>query len=236
MKKIAIILAGGEGHRAGGDTPKQFQEVAGHPMYQWSLLAFHRADPSTEILLVCHPGAFDLLDILEDEREKLPEENPFHTPIPFKLICGGRSRRESVTNALMEIEADPNILVAVHDSARPLVSSEMIMRGWEKVTENGTAVPTIPMTDSLRELTDDDSTIPVDRAFYLLVQTPQIFRADIIKRAYDGNDSPALTDDASIVQSNGQDIATYVGEHTNFKVTVPSDFIVASALLTESHK
>lgn len=224
MKKIAIILAGGEGHRAGGDMPKQFREVGGFPMYQWSLRTFREAAPDAEIMLVCHPGAFDLLDILEDEAG--PSRR-----VPFTLICGGRSRRESVANALMEIAPDSGTLVAVHDSARPLVSVDMVRRGWECAEANGSACPVVPVADSLRRRLPCGGTEAVTRADYMAVQTPQIFRADILKNAYAGPDSPQYTDDASIVQGAGYDVTLYEGDARNFKVTLPGDFIVADALL-----
>lgn len=232
MKKTAIILAGGEGHRAGGDIPKQFREAGEHPMYQWSLKAFHDEDPSTAIILVCHPGAFDLLDILEDERSNQPEGSPWREAVPYKLICGGRSRRESVMNALMEIAPDGEMLVAVHDSARPLITSEMVARGWQTAAGEGSAVPVVPVTDSLRRRMSDGSTEAVDRSGYMAVQTPQIFRADILKKSYEGPDNDAFTDDASIVQAAGYPIALYDGLSTNMKVTMPSDFIIADTLLS----
>lgn len=232
MKKIAIILAGGEGHRAGGDEPKQFRKIGGHPMYQWSMRAFHEEDSSTKILLVCHPGAFDLLDILEDERKSLAD-NEWSKDIPYTLICGGRSRQESVMNALMEVDSSNDVLVAVHDSARPLVSAEMIRRGWERAKRAGNAVPVIPVADSLREKCDDGSTESIDRSKYLIVQTPQIFHADCLKRAYASTHDSSLTDDASIVQSQGEEIFLYDGMPENFKVTYPSDFKIADALLSE---
>lgn len=227
MRKIAIILAGGEGHRAGGDMPKQFREVGGRPMYQWSLMRFREADPSTEILFVCHPGAFDLVDILDSE---WGEER-----VDYRLICGGRTRRESVANALMEVEADDDTLVAVHDSARPLVDVEMIRRGWECARDNGTAVPVVPVTDSLRHLEPDGSSRAVVRSEYVAVQTPQVFTSRILKEAYSlPDDAAAFTDDASMVQACGIGIRLYDGNPDNMKVTVASDFIVADALLARN--
>ncbi len=232
MRKIAVILAGGEGHRAGGEVPKQFQSVAGHPIYQWSMKAFKDADAETEIILVCHPGAFDLLDILESEREREPSGSEWRKGIPFKLICGGRSRRESVANALMEIEADEDTFVAVHDSARPLVTADMIERGWSTAYGKGSAVPVVAVTDSLRMLDKGDgSSEPLDRSRYVAVQTPQIFRSDILIEAYRAPEDPAQTDDASIVQKGGFPIALYEGESTNLKVTLPADFLIADLLL-----
>lgn len=226
MKKVAIILAGGEGHRAGGDVPKQFRVVGGRPMYQWSLMRFYEADPNTEIYFVCHPGAFSLLDLLDSEWTG--------NRVPYKLICGGRTRRESVANALMEIEADSDTLVAVHDSARPLISPEVIARGWECARMCGSAVPVIPVADSLRRKRTNGDTESVVRADFMAVQTPQVFSAAILKKAYSLPDDASFTDDASMVQAAGYPIRLYDGDPDNMKVTVPSDFIIANALL-ENH-
>lgn len=231
MRKIAIILAGGEGHRAGGDVPKQFRVVCGKPMYQWSLEAFVKADSNTELVLVCHPGAFDLLDILDSEWDERCASEGVKRPT-YKLVCGGRTRRESVEHALMDIDADENILVAVHDAARPLVSADMISRGWETAEQCGSAVPVVPIVDSMRVRVDENATKPEDRSRFLAVQTPQVFNADILKKAYALPDSPTFTDDASIVQEYlGGSISVYSGISENIKVTVPTDFVVAEALL-----
>lgn len=231
MRKIAVILAGGEGHRAGGDIPKQFRELCGRPMYQWSLEAFASQDAATELVVVCHPGAFDLLDILDREWDLRCASAGAERPV-YRLVCGGRTRRESVEHALMDIPSDEEILVAVHDAARPLVMPEMIARGWDTAEREGSAVPVVPVVDSLREKNSDGDTEPVDRARFLAVQTPQIFRADILKRAYSLPDRPEFTDDASMVQAlNEGAVALYDGIPQNMKVTVPSDFIIADALL-----
>lgn len=224
MKKIAIILAGGEGRRAGGEEPKQFQKVNGMPMYWWSLKAFKDEDPDTQIILVCHPGAFDLLDALNDEL-------PINQRIEYQEVCGGKSRWQSVNNALMEVDAADDVLVAIHDSARPLVTKDIISRGWESAMQCDGAIPVVDVTDSLRLVDAYGGSHSVDRSLYKAVQTPQVFRASIIKRAYALGESPLFTDDASVAEAAGYKPVTYAGEATNIKVTHPRDFAIATLLL-----
>lgn len=224
MKKYALIMAGGEGRRAGGEMPKQFVKLLGIPMLWWSVMAFHREDPETEISVVMHPGFFDDYDLM---LSGLPREV---RGIPVRLVAGGRSRGESVANGLMALPDTRDALVAVHDAARPLVTTDMIARGWECAALNGTAVPACPVTDSLRELTEGGSTA-VDRSRFVSVQTPQVFRADILKSAYRLEERPEFTDDASRVEADGGCITLYDGIPANLKVTNPADFAIAETLL-----
>ena len=228
MKKYAIILAGGEGHRAGGKLPKQFVELLGIPILWWSVIAFHKEDPQTEITVVVHPGFFDDYDILHSE---LPEDVK---NIPVRVVAGGRSRGESVANGLLGLEEKEDSLIAIHDAARPLVTTGMIKAGWECALKNGAAVPCIPVTDSLRELTDGKS-VSVDRSRFVAVQTPQVFKSKILYDAYGLEEHPGFTDDASRVEASGTDITLYDGRPDNIKVTNPSDFVLAETLLKIQH-
>lgn len=224
MKKHAIIPAGGEGRRAGGNLPKQFVGLLGIPMLWRSVEAFHREDAETQITVVVHPGFFDDFDIL---RSELPAELK---DIPLRVVAGGRTRGESVKNGLMGIDANRDTIIAVHDAARPLVTPELIRRGWECAALNGAAVPVVAVTDSLRELREEGSEA-VDRSRFVAVQTPQVFRGDILVRAYELDERPEFTDDASRVEAIGEKIMLYPGEAENFKVTNPSDFALAETLL-----
>ena len=221
--RYAIVLAGGEGHRAGGEVPKQFQSLNGLPVLWWSVKAFHQENPDTHIILVIHPGYFDLWDTIA---ESLPEEEK---ALKFELCCGGRSRLESVKNGLMMVTED-DALLAVHDAARPLLTPAMISAGWECAGEKGAAVPAVPMSDSLRRLTPDGS-VAVLRKDYVTVQTPQVFRSGIIKEAYGRPMSPDFTDDASVVEAAGVKVSLYPGEPTNIKITHPLDIVIASDIM-----
>ncbi len=230
MKKYALVMAGGEGRRAGGELPKQFARLLGIPMLWRSVMAFHDEDPSTEISIVMHPGFFDYYDIMLSE---LPREV---RGIRVRLVAGGRSRAESVANGILALPENRHTLIAVHDAARPLVSADMISRGWECARANGAAVPVVPVSDSLRERDAEGELRAVDRSRFAAVQTPQVFRADILHKAYRLPDNPAFTDDASRVEASGVTVTPYEGIPENFKVTNPSDFAIAEALIRERMK
>lgn len=225
MKKYAIIVAGGEGTRLGGGLPKQFRNLKGRPVLWWSLKAFHDEDPSTEIRVVVHPGFFDDWSLLFEE---LPEDER----IPHIVVCGGRSRTESVKNGLEGVPPERESLVAVHDAARPLVTADLIRLGWETAAEKGGAVPAVPVTDSLRLLTDDGSR-SVDRSDYVAVQTPQVFNAEMLKNAYTINPDAVYSDDASAFEAAGHNVALFKGSPSNIKITNPGDIEIASILMDE---
>ncbi|MDE5808098.1 MAG: 2-C-methyl-D-erythritol 4-phosphate cytidylyltransferase [Muribaculaceae bacterium] len=227
-KKYAVIVAGGSGIRAGGEIPKQFQMLCGLPVVWWSVRAFYHEDPEVKIRIVLHPGFFDLWDILYSE---LPEEEK---RIKVELVCGGRSRLESVKNGIMGIEPGvaEETLIAVHDAARPLVSRELISRGWEAAKTSGAAIPVVPMTDSIRRLTADGS-VALDRSKYVRVQTPQVFYADLLKDAYSRELTPEMTDDASVAEAAGTKVALFEGSEANIKITNPIDFKIAALLMND---
>lgn len=225
MKKECIILAGGEGRRAGAGLPKQFHNLGGVPLLWWSVRRFHEEDPSAGISVVLHPGFFDWWDVMVRE---LPDAD---REINVRLVCGGPSRAASVRNGLVGLPDDASTFVAVHDGARPLVDTAQIRRGWEAAENHGAAIPAIKVTDSLRELLPDGGSAAVDRSRYVAVQTPQVFRADILREAYRLDDRPEFTDDASRVEACGHEIYLYEGSPENIKVTVPGDFKIAEALL-----
>lgn len=237
MKKATIILGGGVGTRAGGDLPKQFQKINGKPMLWWSIEAFHKEDALTDIFVMLHPNFFDLWEELVAEIGK-------SNYIPHTILCGGRSRWHSVYNGLLSIDADEDLYVAIHDGARPMLSIDMIRRGWECAKAHNAAIPVVPLTDSIRNISNGmcDS-VSVDRNEFVAVQTPQIFNSLLIKRAYTMPEDlrfsdasgkygiPPFTDDASVVEYLGEKIWLYSGEPDNLKVTNPQDFAVADLLL-----
>ncbi len=222
--KYAVIVAGGEGNRAGGSIPKQFQLLKGVPMLWWSVRAFHEEDPDTKIILVLHPGFLDDWDILFAE---LPEAD---RKIPVHISCGGRSRLESVRNGLMSVPDVEDALVAIHDAARPLVSPSLIARGWEAAGKYKAAVPVTPMTDSIRRI-EGTVSVAVPRKDYVKVQTPQVFDATLLKAAYYKTLTSDMTDDASVAEAAGSSIYLFEGSPYNMKVTDPLDLAVAATLL-----
>ncbi len=225
-EKYAIILAGGSGTRAGGALPKQFRTICGRPMLWWSLKAFFNADPDTHLIVAMHPGFIRDWEAME---ASLPEESR----VRHQLVNGGQSRADSVANALNSIPSGCNGLVAVHDAARPLVSTELINSGWDAVlSENTGAIPAIDVSDSLRKITADGS-VSVIRKDYVAVQTPQVFDLASLRKAYSSIDplDPVFTDDASVFEKCGGKIVIYHGSTDNIKVTNPQDFEIAELLL-----
>lgn len=222
--KYAVIVAGGEGNRAGGSIPKQFQLLKGVPMLWWSVRAFYEEDPDTKIILVLHPGFLDDWDILFSELPAADREIAVH------VSCGGRSRLESVRNGLMSVPDGEEALVAVHDAARPLVTPSLIARGWEAAGKYRAAVPVTSMTDSIRHV-DGNASEAVPRKDYVKVQTPQVFDAALLKAAYDVTLTPDMTDDASVAEAAGNSIFLFEGSPYNLKVTDPLDLVIATTLL-----
>lgn len=221
MKKYAVIVAGGSGSRMGGGIPKQFRTLCGRPMLWWSMKAFHEEDPETKLILVL-PA--DFLALWNDFYTSLPDGERFD----HEATAGGVTRTESVRKGLSLVSEDS--LVAVHDGARPLVSANIISRGWETAREKGAAVPVVPVTDSLR-LLEEDGSQAVDRSQYVAVQTPQVFRSVFLKKAYENAEGRTFTDDASLMEHAGHKVALFEGSHDNIKITTPADMAVATVIM-----
>lgn len=218
-------MAGGEGRRAGSELPKQFVKLLGIPMLWWSVMAFHRQNPQTHIYVVMHPGFFADWDVMLSD---LPAEV---SNIHVELRAGGRDRGESVRNGLMSVPDDADCLVAVHDAARPMLTPELVKSAFRIAGETGTAVPVWPVIESLRILEAGGGSRALDRSRYVTVQTPQTFRADLLHRAYELEERPEFTDDASRVEALGHTVTLFDGTPFNLKVTNPMDFQIAETLL-----
>jgi 2-C-methyl-D-erythritol 4-phosphate cytidylyltransferase len=218
MNKYAIIVAGGAGTRMGTDIPKQFLELAGKPVLMHSIERFRSFDKLIKIIVVIPGNQFDLW-------EKLKEKYSFS--VPHTLVKGGSSRFFSVRNGLHEVE--DNSIVAIHDGVRPLVSTDTIKRCFKAAEESGNAIPVISPSDSVRMITDQGSR-PVNRQCLRIIQTPQVFKASLIKKAYLQDFSPDFTDDAMLLEKTGETINLVEGNRENIKITNPEDLVIAAAL------
>ena len=220
MKRYAIIVAGGKGLRMGGELPKQFIPVEGRPVLMRTLDAFHACDASIQLILV-----------LPHDHQAYWHElcAQYQFAVPHRIADGGATRFHSVQSGLSLVDA-PEALVAVHDGVRPFVSPEVIRRCYAEAEAHGAVVPVIPVVETVRQLVGEGSKT-VARDAYRLVQTPQTFRATLLRRAYEQPYCDAFTDDASVVEALGSAVSLVDGNRENIKLTTPFDLIVAKALV-----
>ncbi|RIJ37794.1 2-C-methyl-D-erythritol 4-phosphate cytidylyltransferase [Pontibacter oryzae] len=217
LPKYAIIVAGGSGSRMQAAIPKQFLEVAGKPILMHTIEQFYKYNPQIRIVVVLPQQQLDAWrKLCQKHQFKL-----FHMTVP-----GGDTRFGSVKNGLDTVFGEA--LVAVHDGVRPFVEVKTIEAAFEAAEKDGSAVVAVSPKDSIRELTDDGSRA-VPRAKYKLVQTPQCFRASILRKAYEQPEQEHFTDDASVVESIGEAITLVEGSYRNIKITTPEDLILAEA-------
>ena len=219
-----IIVAGGGGTRMGGSRPKQFTMLGGLPVLAHTINNFAGALPGAEIVVVL-PAAH--ADFWKDFAARF--DIAAHT-----VTTGGDERFHSVKNGLKALKRDPE-LIAVQDGVRPLASHGMIRRAVAAAAEHGTAIPVVEAVDSYRE-TDGTASRIADRRRLRIVQTPQVFRADLQRRAYEAEYRPEFTDDASVVEQAGEAVFLCEGERTNLKITTPEDMVIAEALLAGREK
>jgi 2-C-methyl-D-erythritol 4-phosphate cytidylyltransferase len=219
MKKIALIVAGGNGTRMQSSVPKQFMLLKNLPILMYSVSIFHSLDNTTEIRIVLPENEIGTW-------KELCKQYKFE--IEHSVFAGGETRFHSVKNGLADIQTAS--LIAVHDGVRPLVSAATITNCFKMAEELGTAIPVIPVNESVRKINEEDS-IAEDRTLYRLVQTPQIFHSDILLDAYNVEYKQTFTDDASVVESAGFKIYITDGNEENIKITTPKDILLAEALL-----
>ncbi len=222
MKKNVIIVAGGKGLRMGNDLPKQFIPIGGKPVLMRTIEAFYRFDQDINIILVLPLSH-------QDYWKSLCEEYNFS--IEHTIANGGETRFHSVKNGLALVT---NGLVGVQDGVRPFGSVEMIKRCFDAAEEEYPGViPVIDSTDSLREVVDEDKSRIVDRSKIRLVQTPQVFDVNVLKKAYQTDFKETFTDDASVVEAMGVNVHLVKGEVTNIKITTPLDLKIGELIIRD---
>lgn len=220
MKRYAIIVAGGKGTRMGSELPKQFLPLAGKAVLAHTLENFYRFDSSMELVVVL-PAEQQAY-----WRQLCAEQS---VAVPHRIATGGETRFHSVRNGLSLLPDEG--LVAIHDGVRPLVAHAVIERCFLVAESCGGAIPTLPLTDSLRQILPDDASRAVDRSCFVAVQTPQTFRCGEIKRAYEQPYRPTFTDDASVYEAAGYIPRLVEGNRENLKITLPVDLALAEILL-----
>lgn len=219
-----IVVAGGKGLRMGGEIPKQFLLLKGKPVLMHTLERFHRYDAALNLILV-----------LPEAQQTYWQElcAAYRFDIPHTVVDGGETRFHSSLNGLAAIDNDAKGIVAIHDGVRPLVSQAVIERCFAAARIFGSAIPVIPVTDTLRMKAADGRERNVDRSRYSIVQTPQTFDIALAKRAFQQPYNEAFTDDASVIEQLGAKVQTVEGNRENVKLTTPADLRIAESLFED---
>ena len=219
MRNCCIIVAGGSGLRMEAEFPKQFLRLKGIPILMHTIRNFYDFDLALQLIVVLPANEIVSWNELCSQ---------FQFKIPHQVIAGGSTRFQSVKNGLsMASDCD---LIAVHDGVRPLVSHQTLTRCFNCASEKGAAVPVLPANESVREGSMDNS-VPVDRSRYFMVQTPQVFKASIIRQSYLQSWMPEFTDDASVIGHSGVPVHLVMGNRENIKITFPEDLLIAEIYL-----
>ena len=219
MNKNVIIVAGGKGLRMGQELPKQFIAIKEKPILMHTLESFYNADAKTNIIVVL-PQSF--IDYWSNICKK------YNFDIPHTIAIGGETRFHSVKNGLSYVKDG---FVAVHDGARPFASSTLINKLFNEAILHKAVIPVTDVTDSLREMTDENNSKIIDRSKIKQVQTPQVFNYEVLEKAYQLKYSEIFTDDASVVEKYGVNIHLVQGETSNIKITTPFDLEIANIIL-----
>lgn len=216
-KYAAVVVSAGIGQRMGAD--KTFIEIGGKPLIAWSVDTLQSCDMINEIVLVLHKTKIDRGRDLMRQRQWSK----------ISGICeGGELRQDSVRNGLLSISRSDWVLV--HDGARPFLTDKLIMDGIKAAEETGAAVCCTDVKDTIKQVDDNEIvTQPLARHRLRAVQTPQVFRLDLLKKAYELISSE-VTDDSSIVEKAGYRVRLYPGDYENIKITTPDDMLLAEMI------
>jgi len=217
MKTTAIIVAAGSGSRFNSKTPKQFLELCGRPVIAHTLERFQSAPSVDSIVLVL---SADRSNFKTDAFDKIG-----------CVVIGGDTRALSVLNGLNAADVDTGI-VAVHDGARPLVTVDEIQRTIAMAKETGAACLVAAVTDTIKSIREGEIGATLDRDQLRRALTPQVFKAELLRKAFEGVDlKDSITDECYLVEKLGHPIAIVEGSARNIKITHPEDLVLAEALM-----
>ncbi len=218
--KIAIIVAGGTGQRMGSVVPKQFLEIEGKSILLHTIDQFVNAFDDIRLVVVLPEGYIE-------EGKKLLKDK---TKNPIQFIAGGETRFQSVKNGLTAVKEKS--IVFVHDAVRCLLTPALVQRCYQQAVENGSAIPAVSSTDTVRIMENEKHHL-FDREKVMLIQTPQTFQSEILLTAFDQAYQPNFTDEANVVEASGQPVFLVDGEFENIKITRPLDLAIATYVLTK---
>lgn len=235
MKNTAIILAAGSGRRMNSNTKKQYIDIADKPLIYYTIKAFEKSEIIGDIILVTSK------EDIEYCQKDIVEKYGFRKI--RQIVAGGRERYHSVMAGIMAIESEGCCeYVFIQDGARPFVNDEMLLRLQEDVVKYEACVAAVKAKDTIK-LGDKDNFVSStpNRDFTWIIQTPQVFRYELIKEAYEnlmdterskGLENVSVTDDAMVVETwTDHSVKLTEGSYENIKITTPEDLVLANNLI-----
>ena len=225
---IAIIAAAGTGSRMASDRPKQFLQLAGTPIIFHTLKPFELCDSIQEVIVVLPPEASAAF---------LAQAGKHGLRKLTRVLPGGVTRADSVKRGLMAIRSATAEIVAVHDGVRPFVTVEEIEETVEAARRDGAAILATPVTDTIKVVDGDTVVETLARQNLRQALTPQCFRYDLLRQAYDTADvnDPSLTDESALVERIGHKVTIVDGSPRNIKITTPRDLLIAETFLSTDY-
>jgi 2-C-methyl-D-erythritol 4-phosphate cytidylyltransferase len=220
----AIIAAAGSGSRMASDRPKQFLHLAGIPIIFHTLAPFEECESIQEVIVVLpaeEAAAFVALAGKQGLRKL------------SRVVPGGTTRADSVKRGLMAIRSATADIVAVHDGVRPFVTVAEIEHVVSAAELDGAAILVAPVTDTIKQVSDDSVVKTLERRELRRALTPQCFRYELLRKAYEHADvnDPSLTDESALVEKTGAPVTTIEGSNRNIKITTPQDLLIAETFL-----
>jgi 2-C-methyl-D-erythritol 4-phosphate cytidylyltransferase len=220
VNKSVIIVAGGSGTRMQASIPKQFLLIDGRPILMHTIEKFQASMSELSVVVVLPSEHLQTWEALCIEH---------HFSAVHQTVSGGETRFHSVKNGLSAVNSG---LVAVHDGVRPLVSKDTIHRCFEEAERAGAAIPVVPSSESVRMVANFSSKA-LDRSTIRMVQTPQCFRYEWMKEAFEQDYRESFTDCASVVEAAGFSVSLVEGNPENIKITHPADLALASWVIAQ---
>lgn len=222
MKYLYIVAAAGFGKRMGLDKPKQFLEFQGEPIFIKTLKTIEKSEMVNEIIVVTGE------EFVEDVKDFCKK---FEINKLKKVVIGGKERQDSIYNVLKNIENPKDYIIAVQDGVRPFIKKEFIDEAYKQIMENieiDGVVVAVPVKDTVKVV--DEKGMVVDtpsRSTLYLAQTPQVFRGEVLKEAYEIADREKFvgTDDSSLVERMSGKVKIIKGSYDNIKITTVEDLL-----------
>jgi 2-C-methyl-D-erythritol 4-phosphate cytidylyltransferase len=234
--RMAPVPVGAKGKQKKSPPSKQFTELGGTPILIHTLRKFAALEAVNEIWIALREGE------IAEFRVRLESEAKDVIKTKVELVVGGEHRQQSVEHALQAIAAAADDIVLVHDAVRPLVTREIIREVIDAAKKYGAAIAGLPAVDTVKQVERTaqgaliKATLP--RAGIVMAQTPQGFRYGVIKKAFDEASADGFlgTDEASLVERSGHDVAVVMGSPRNIKITTPADMELAEFYLKSADR